>query len=430
MSSGAIIGFSCIALLILLFLKVPVYGAILGSTIIYFVLQPDVTIYLIIQRMIAGIESIPLLAVPFFIAAGVFMNYTGVTKRIMDFCTVLTCKLPGGLAQVNVLLSTMMGGLSGSSLADAAMEAKMLEPEMERHGYSKPFSSAVTAFSSIITPLIPPGIAAILYGSIANLSIGKLFIAGIGPGLLLCTSMMLLCGIISKKRGYQAYGQARMDKKELGTKFRHAILPLCLPVIIIGGIRLGICTPTEAGSIAVVYSIILGVLYRELGWGELKKGLKESVLTTASVLIIVSAASAFSWILTREQIPQKLTALMTTYIGGKYAFLVIVNVFLLFVGMFIEGNAALIVLVPLLHPMAVAFGVDPIQFALIFNFNMAIGAVTPPMGTLMFTVCGITKCKMKDFIIAGLQFYALALGCLALLTFVPVFTLGIVNLVF
>ena len=309
MSSGAIIGFSCIALLILLFLKVPVYGAILGSTIIYFVLQPDVTIYLIIQRMIAGIESIPLLAVPFFIAAGVFMNYTGVTKRIMDFCTVLTCKLPGGLAQVNVLLSTMMGGLSGSSLADAAMEAKMLEPEMERHGYSKPFSSAVTAFSSIITPLIPPGIAAILYGSIANLSIGKLFIAGIGPGLLLCTSMMLLCGIISKKRGYQAYGQARMDKKELGTKFRHAILPLCLPVIIIGGIRLGICTPTEAGSIAVVYSIILGVLYRELGWGELKKGLKESVLTTASVLIIVSAASAFSWILTRAQIPQKLTAL-------------------------------------------------------------------------------------------------------------------------
>ena len=195
------VGLGAIVLLTLLFLQVPVFASLLAGSVTYFALTPNIPTQIIAQRVIAGVESIPLLAVPFFVCAGVFMNYSGVTKRVMDFCEVMIGKIPGGLAQVNVLLSTLMGGLSGSNLADAAMQSKMLVPEMERKGFSKEFSSVVTAASAMITPLIPPGIAMIIYGSIANVSIGKLFIAGIGPGLLLCVAMMILVGIISKKRG-------------------------------------------------------------------------------------------------------------------------------------------------------------------------------------------------------------------------------------
>lgn len=426
-----IVAIACIVLLVLLFLKVPVFGAILSSAAVYFIFNPDVKTLIIAQRMCSSLESVPLLAVPFFIASGVLMNYSGVTMRIFDFCSVLTGKLPGGLAQVNVLLSTMMGGLSGSSLADAAMEAKMLVPAMEKKGFSKAFSSVVTAFSSVITPLIPPGIAMILYGSIANLSIGKLFIAGIGPGVLLCLSLMVMCGVISKKRGYQVDDTShKLTWTRLKTPFKRAILPLFMPIFIIGGIRLGIVTATEAGTVAVVYTLVLGLVYRELKWGSFCTAIKESVITTSSILLIVAAANAFAWVLTREQIPQKLTAMMVTSLSNKYVFLIVVNLFLLFVGMFIEGNAALIVLVPLLAPIAEAFGIDPIQFATIFNFNMAIGALTPPMGTLMFTTCGITKCKTKDFLKEGIPFYLLIFGCLMAITFIPGVTLGLVNLIY
>lgn len=195
---------AALIMLVLLFLKVPVFASVLAGAVTYFSLMPGLPTRIFAQRVISGTESIPLLAVPFFVCAGVFMNYSGVTRRVMSFCEVCMSRVPGGLAQVNILLSTLMGGLSGSNLADAAMQSKMLVPEMEKKGFSKEFSSVVTAVSAMITPLIPPGIAMIIYGSIANVSIGKLFIAGIGPGVLLCVSMMILAGIISKKRGYSS----------------------------------------------------------------------------------------------------------------------------------------------------------------------------------------------------------------------------------
>lgn len=425
---SSIIAIAAIVMLLLLFMKVPVYISVLGGSVTYFMLNPNISTHILAQRVISGTESIPLLAVPFFVCAGILMNYTGVTKRIMDFCEVITGRMNGGLAQVNVLLSTLMGGLSGSNLADAAMEAKMLVPEMEKKGFSKEFSTVVTATSAMITPLIPPGIAMIIYGSIANVSIGKLFIAGIGPGLLLCVSMMVLVSIISRKRGYKPIRTEKLTGAELKKSLVPAILPLLLPVIIIGGIRLGMFTPTEAGAVAIVYAIFLGIIYREMKASDLKTALRETVTTTASIMLIVGAASAFAWILTKERIPQQLTEILVTYISNKYVFLMIVNVFLIIVGMFIEGNAAMIVLVPLLAPVAAAFGINEIQFAMVFIFNMAIGCISPPMGTLMFVTCGITKCKMKDFIKEAVPFYILLLICLLLLTFVPVFSVGIVNL--
>lgn len=419
-----------VVMLALLFLKVPVFIAVLSGPVVYFALNGGMLTRMLGQRVVAGVENIPLLAIPFFVCAGVFMNYSGVTKRVMDFCSVLTGRMTGGLAQVNILLSTLMGGLSGSNLADAAMEAKMLVPEMEKRGFSKAFSTVVTAMSSMITPLIPPGIAMILYGSIAGVSIGKLFVAGIGAGILLCVALMILCTVISKKRGYAPLRTGKLPAGEAVPAIRSAILPLCLPVIIIGGIRLGVFTPTEAGAVAIIYSLVLGLLYHELKGEGIVNGLKETVATTSSIMLIVAAASAFAWVLTRGQIPQAFTAFMLNTIHNKYVFMIIVILFLIIVGMFIEGNAALIVLVPLLAPVAAAYGIDPIHFAMVYIFTMSCGGVTPPMGTLIFVTCGITKCKIKEFIVEALPFYGLLFVCMLLLAFVPGISTGLVNLIY
>jgi tripartite ATP-independent transporter DctM subunit len=423
-----VVGLAALVMLTLLFMKIPVFSAVMAGSVVYFILTPNVPTLIIAQRVISGIESIPLLAVPFFICAGIYMNYSGVTKRVMHFAEALTGHMAGGLAQVNVLLSTLMGGLSGSNLADAAMQANMIVPEMEKKGYSKEFSSVVTAASAMITPLIPPGIAMIIYGSIANVSIGKLFIAGIGPGILLCATMMMLVSYISKKRGYIAVRETSLKPHEFGAALKEAFLPLCLPIIIIGGIRFGIFTPTEAGAVAIVYALMLGALYKEMTFNDLVVGMKDTIVSTASIMLIVGAASAFAWILTKERIPQQITEMIINTISNKYVFLMVVNVFLLMVGMFIEGNAAMIVLVPLLAPVARAYGINDIQFAMIFIFNMAVGALSPPMGTLMFVTCGITKCKINRFIKEAIPFYLLLVACLLLLTFVPVFSTGIVDL--
>ena len=425
---NGVLALASIVMLVLLFLKVPVFISVLGGAAIYFVLNPGVNSIVFAQQAITGAESISLLAIPFFVCAGIMMNYTGVTARIMGFCEVLTGRMYGGLAQVNVLLSTLMGGLSGSNLADAAMEAKMLVPEMEKKGFSKEFSTVVTAASAMITPLIPPGISMILYGCIANVSIGDLFLSGIGVGGLLCITMMILVRFVSKARGYAPLRTTRVSGKEFGAALKPAILPLCLPIIIIGGIRLGLFTATEAGAVAIIYSMLLGLIYHEMRWYDLKRGFKETVCTTSSIMLIVAAAGVFSWVLTKERIPQQLTEWIVATIDNKYIFLLIVNIFLLIVGMFIEGNASMIILVPLLHPIALAYGINEIQFAMTYIFNNAIGALSPPMGTLMFVTCGITGCKTGKFIKEAVPFYLLLVVNLLLITYVPAFSTGILSL--
>lgn len=425
-----ILSLSAITMLVFLFLKVPVSIAVLGGSMVYFVLHPNINTVVFAQQMILGTEKISLLAIPFFVCAGIVMNYTGVTKRIMDFCEVMTARLPGGLAQVNVLLSTVMGGLSGSNLADAAMEAKMLIPEMTKKGFSLEFASVVTAASSMITPLIPPGIAMILYGCIANVSIGKLFVSGIGVGGILCVSMMILVALISKKRGYGKLTEEKITYDKFMGALKPAFLPLLLPIIIIGGIRVGIFTATEAGAIAILYAVILGFIYRDMKGSDLIRALKETVTSTSSILLIVAAATVFSWILTKERVPQTLTAWMLNTIDNKYVFLIAVNIFLLLVGMFIEGNASMIILVPLLAPIAAKYGINEIQFAMIYIFNNAIGALSPPMGTLMFVTCSISKCKTAAFIKEAAPFYILLLVDLLLITYFEPFTTFLVNLVY
>ena len=424
------IAVAAVALLVLLFLKVPVYISVLSASAIYFLGSPSINAAMFAQQTLAGAQGLSLLAIPFFVMAGVFMNYTGVTRRIMECCNTLTARWNGGLAQVNILLSTLMGGLSGSSLADAAMECKMLVPSMEAEGYSKAFSTVITAASGMIVPLIPPGTGLIIYACITNISVGKLFVAGIGPGLVLSITLMIFTSFLSKKRGYLPHRTDRIPAKEKWEAIKPAILPLLLPIIIIGGVRIGIFTATEAGTVAIVYSLLLGVLYHEMKLEDFFKGCKETVTTTASIMMIVAAASCFSWILTKERIPQTLAAWMTSAISNKYVFLMICNLFLIIVGMFIEGNASMIVLAPLLHPVAVAFGIDPIHFAMVYIFNCTIGAFTPPMGTLMFVTCGVTGCRTKDFIKEAKPFYLLFLIDMLVLTYFPPLTTFLVNLVY
>ena len=430
LGTNTVLGIAAIMMLVLLFLKVPVFIAVLGGSLIYFLFNPGINQIIFGQKAVTGSESASLLAIPFFVCAGTFMNYAGVTSRIMTFCSAVTGRLPGGLAQVNVLLSTLMGGLSGSNLADAAMEAKMLVPEMEKQGFSKEFSSVVTAASAMITPLIPPGIAMILYGCIADVSIGKLFMSGITVGGTLCIAMMVLVHFISIKRGYKPIRSTKMTGKEFWDCLRPALLPLCLPIIIIGGIRLGVFTATEAGAVAILYSVVLGLVYRELTFKGILQACKETVCTTGGIMLIVSAASVFSWVLTKERIPQQLTEFIVSICPNKYAFLIAVNIFVLIVGMFIEGNATMIVLVPLLAPIAAQYGINEIQFAMIYIFNNAIGALSPPMGTLMFVTCSVTGCKTKTFIKEAVPFYILLFVVLMLFTFCPPVTTGIVQLTY
>ena len=423
---------SAAALLILLFLNAPVFVSITGACIAYAVANPSsmLNAMLAMQREISGMQSVPMLAIPFFVATGALMNYCGITKRMLRFCKVLTQHMYGGLGQVNIVLSTLMGGMSGSSLADAAMEAKLLVPDMIATGYPNGFASAITAASSMITPLIPPGIAAIIYGSITGTSIGRLFVAGIFPAILLCASMMFLVSRYSKAHGIPRMSEERPSGRELWDAFKPAILPLCLPIIIIGGIRLGFFTPTEAGAIAILYALILGILYREIRFDNVLTCIKDTVATPSSIMLIVGAATCFSWILTWEKVPQNLTTALISLCGNKYVFLILVNLFLLIVGMFIEATAAQIVLAPMLAPVAVAFGIDPVQFGMVFIFNMAIGSLTPPMGNLMFVTCGVTKCTTEEFIRDCRVFYVLLFLMLMLMSYVPFISTWMPNLIY
>lgn len=418
-------------LLFLFIIGTPVAFCIFCSTLSYFLLHSNLPMIMLVQRLGGGLESVTLLAIPFFIMAGVFMNHSGISSRLLKFCEVLTGHMNGGLAQVNVALSTLMGGLSGSNIADAAMNSKLLVPQMVARGYSASFSAAVTAAGSLITPIIPPGIAMIIYGYVNNVSIGRLFLAGVVPGTLLCILMMILVSIISKKRGYLPIREKRASCKEVAMSAKDAVLALLLPIIIIGGIRMGVFTPTEAGAVAVIYALILGVfVYRNMDLKKLWLATRESALGAANVLLIICVAVAFSKFLTWERVPQALAEWMTTVVNSPLTFLMLVNIALLVLGMFLEGNAIMIVLAPLLAPIAHSYGIDPIHFGIVFIFNSAIGTITPPLGTVMFTTCSITEVPIEKFIKDVIPFWGLLVVELLLLTYIPAISTWLPNLVY
>lgn len=425
------VSIAAISLFIFIIINVPIAIGLAASTLLYFIISNQLPIMIVAQRMIGAVESVPLLAIPFFVTLGTLMNYSGISKRVMNFAEILTGHMIGGLAQVNVLLSTLMGGLSASNLADAAMQTKILVPEMVRFGYSKEFSAAVTAASSLITPIIPPGIGLIVYGFIANVSIGKMFMAGIVPGILMCVAQMMAVHVVSKKRGYRPTREKRASLREVFVAFKDAAWALTLVIVIIGGVRAGVFTPTEAGAIAVAYTVIIGAfVYRDLKAKDIYKAIVEAVQSTGSIMLIIMAASAFAWVLTWEGVTHNITKLVVGITPNPYVFLLVINIFLLILGMLVEGSSAMIILIPLLLPTVKALGIDLIHFGIILILNLAIGTLTPPMGTILFVTSSLTGAKIDQMVRELVPFYIVLLISLFLVTYVPAISLFLPNLLF
>lgn len=409
---------------------IPVALAIGMAALSFFLVSGAMPPEIFVQRIVAVTHSFPLLAVPLFVMTGVVMNYAGITKRMMSFAEAMTGHWRGGLAQVNVLLSTLLGGVSGSANADAAMQSKVLVPEMSRRGYDPGFSTAVTASSSIISVIIPPGIGLILYGFMGNVSIGQLFLAGIVPGIVICAAMMATVAYESRRRNLQPAFDEPMSWANRWRAFAGAFLALMVPVGIVLGIRLGFFTPTEAGAMAVLFAAIVGVIHGELRLAHLQPILEQTMQATAVILLVICMASAFGFYMTWEMIPTTLANAMLTLTENPYMLLILINLLLIVVGMFIEGSAALILLTPILVPVIAKVGIDPVHFGIVMVFNLTVAGVTPPLGTLMFTTCAITGVSIAQFIRAAAPFYVTLFGMLLVLTFVPQLSLWLPNLSF
>ena len=413
----------------LLCIRIPVAFSIAIGALSFFILDGGIPTYIFIQRLISPTLSFPLLAVPFFIMTGVIMNHSGITKRIMNLADVLVGHLIGGFAQINILMSTLMGGMSASANADAAMQSKIVVPEMTKRNYGPGFSASITACSAIIAAIIPPGIALVLYGFISGTSIGKLFLAGIIPGILLSVILMVTVRIVSIRKKYQPSRLKKANAKEILSAAYDAFFGLLIPVIIVGGIRFGVFTPTEAGAIAVAYSLIIGFfVHKELKLKSIPLIINESVIATSVILLIICAASSFGYYLTWERIPIILAEFMTKLSSNPLAILLVINIFLLILGMFVEGTAALILLTPILVPITNSYGIDPVHFGIVFILNLSIAGATPPVGTLMFTTCSISNVKIEDYVKEGYPFILATIFTLLCITYFPIITLFLPNL--
>ncbi|OQY32136.1 MAG: C4-dicarboxylate ABC transporter [Spirochaetaceae bacterium 4572_59] len=422
--------FPIVIVMALYFSSIPIAFALLAATLAYFTFgdvgtPPD----LILQKFITAASSFPLLAVPFFIMMGEIMNFSGISSSLMKMAEVLSGHMKGGLAQVNVVLSTMMGGISGSANADAAMQSKILVPEMEKRGYDKAFSTAITAASSSIAPVIPPGINLIIYALIAQASVAKMFIGGYVPGVLMCLALMVVVNIISKKRGYKPTREKMASPREILHQLKESIWALLLPFGIILGIRFGVFTPTEAGAIAVLFCTLVGVFfYKELKWKHFPIILKNTIYATSSVVLIIIAASVFGQYMSWERIPHQLTKSLMTFSGSPWLMLMVINVLLLFLGMFLEGGAVLIIVAPLLVPVIKTMGIDVVHFGLLMIVNIMIGGITPPFGSMMFTTCSITKVSVGDFMREIWPFILALILVLMVVTYIPSIVLFLPNL--
>ena len=419
-----------IILFILFFLNIPIAFALMGASMYYFIFVDNVmSMNMIMQRFVTSIESFPYLAVPFFIMVGSVMNYSGISTSLMAMAEVLAGHMAGGLAQVNVVLSMMMGGISGSANADAAMQSKILVPEMRKRGFSAAFSAAVTAASSSVSPVIPPGTNLIIYALIANVSVSKMFLAGYTPGILMTGALMITVHIISKKRGYKPSRDKMATPKEIAIQFKDSIWALLIPFGIILGMRFGLFTPTEAGGMAVLFCVVIGTfVYKRLKLYHIPIILKDTVYGTGSVMFLIIGAKVFGYYLTLERIPQTITTFLMDFTDNKFVLLIIINLLLLFVGMFIEGGAALIILAPLLVPAVTSMGIDPIHFGVIIIVNIMIGGITPPFGSMMFTTCTIVGVKLDEFVKEIIPFIVALMIVLLVLTYSAPIAMFIPNL--
>jgi TRAP-type C4-dicarboxylate transport system permease large subunit len=439
---------------------VPVAIAMAGSALVYILLTGDLPPFVVVHRMISGIDSFPLLAVPFFIMAGNLMNNAGITNRIYNFALSLVGWLKGGLGHVNILGSVIFAGMSGTAIADAAGLGTIEIKAMRDHGYDMGFSVGVTAASATLGPIIPPSLPFVIYGMMANVSVGQLFLAGIVPGVVMAILMMLTVGYYAHK--YSWGGDVKFEWHRMGKAFIElgvvigfplamwglivaglpfnwafgvgilvlfaadwiwkfdAVMPIMTPVLLIGGMTTGVFTPTEGAIAACVWALILGLVwYRTLTWRMLAKVAMDTIETTATVMFIVAAASIFGWLLTATRVTDMVATWVLSFTHSPWVFLLLANLLMLFVGCFLEPTAAILILVPVLMPVIQQLGIDPVHFGLVMVLNLMIGLLHPPMGMVLFVLARVANMSIERTTMAIVPWLVPLLLSLILITYLP-----------
>jgi C4-dicarboxylate transporter, DctM subunit len=406
---------------VLLFLRFPIAFALGISTLTY-ILFEGIPLIIIPLKMYSGIDVFVLLSIPGFILAGNLMNSCGMTDRIIRFSNNMLGHVRGGLSLANIGASMVFSGISGTAISDTASIGSVMIPAMKKEGYDADFSCAVTAASSTIGPIIPPSLPMIIAGSLTGISIGKLFLAGAIPGVLLAIGLGAVSYYISVRKNHPK--QPKASWKQRGKGFIHAFWALLMTFLILFGIIGGVFTPTEASVVAVLYALVIGSLfYRTLTWRKIASVMTNSAGTTASLMILVGFANLFGWILISEQVPQNLAALLLTITQNKFVLLLLINILLIIIGSFMETIAALLIVYPILLNVAVFAGIDPVQFSVIAVLNLIIGLNTPPVGVCLFVASGIGKVSMEKVARAGLPFLLISIVILLLVSYIPALSL-------
>jgi tripartite ATP-independent transporter DctM subunit len=420
-----------IAFLILMVMGMPVAFAIGISGVLFFLQHPELPLTIPVQVTVSQTQNFALLAVPLFIVAGNLMNKSGITEQLLNLASVLTGRLRGGLAQVSVALATLMGGVCGSAIADAAMQTRMLGNGMVSRGMSRGFAAGVLAFGSLITPIIPPGIGFILYGTIGQVSIGRLFAAGIVPGLLIWAALAITIWITAAQRGYEPERKVRPSLIEAGLALRGGFWAILFPVFLLVGLRMGIFTPSEIGAFAVVYAVLIGLfVYRQLKQQSFRDAMEGSLMDVGSVMFLIALSAIFSYGIVIERIPEIVSGAILGVTDSLNGVMVLVVAFLLIAGMFVDATVLLIMLTPIFLPLIRELDGDPVHFGLVFIVAVTIGNFTPPVGAAMYAVCSILRVPIGEYTREALPFFMAACVVILLLIFVPEIVLYVPNLIF
>ena len=416
---------------VLLLMGMPIAFAIGIAGCVFFLQHPELPSTIPIQLAITETQNFALLAIPLFILAGNLMNNAGITHNLLRLATVLTGRLQGGLAQTSVALSTLMSGVTGSSIADAAMNTRLLGFEMLKRGFSKGYAAGVLSYGSLLAPIIPPGIGFILYGTVGQVSIGRLFAAGVIPGLLLWAALAFTISVTARRRGYEPELKKRPTAREIALASWGGIWAVLFPVILLLGLRFGIFTPSEIGAFAVVYAVVIGLFaYRVLKAASFREAIEGSLVDIGAVMFLLALSAIFGYGIVFERVPEVISSWMLGLTDSPNLVMVLIVLFILLVGTFMEGSVLIIMLTPIFLPLVTKYGIDPVHFGLVFIMAATIGNYTPPVGAAMFVVCQILRCPIGVYTRESMPFLIAVSAVTLLLIFVPEIVLWIPNLLF
>ena len=416
---------------VFLLLGMPVAFAIGISGFVFFIQQPTLPFTMPVQIVLSQTQNFTLLAIPTFIFAGNLMNNTGITKRLVRFSSVLVGHKPGALAQTSVVMSTLMGGVSGSAIADASMESRILGPDMTKQGYARGYSAGINGYSALITISIPPSIGMVLYGSIGEVSIGRLFAGGIVPGLLMMLFLMITVSITAKKRGYLPENKEKASLKEITVTFLSSIWAILFPIILLVSLRTGLLLPSEAGALASVYAFAVGlVVYRELTWEKFKNAIYDTILDVGMIMFLIAMSGLISYGITWEMLPQFLSQYLLGLSENPLIITLIILLFLLLLGTVMDSTVIILLLTSILVPIMKELGVDLVYFGVIMVITCAIGLLTPPVGVAMYSVCSIMDCSIGEFMKESWPFFLTVVFVVFLCMLFPDLVTFIPNLIF